>query len=224
MTEITAGTRLCAVPLILVPSLITLAVTILRLVGELNHWSSTWFNPAPGGFGAIVGIVWLVPVFGIYFALRLAAAGQEPAQAGRAVGYAVLGFVILAGGFLLFQLVLKDRKGLVLMWALAAFGGALQLYGWRELGKVLAGYAYAARVPVAMVMLFATRGGWETHYTALAMPGSELGWVTQYFLFGFFPQLVWWVGFTIVVGSVFGSIATALARRYQPPRPAPGPS
>jgi hypothetical protein len=224
MTETTAGTRLCAVRLILVPSLITLAVTILRLVGELNHWSPTCFNPAPGGFGAIVGIVWLVPIFGIYFALRLAAAGQEPARAGRAVGYAVLGFVILAGGFLLFQLVLKDLRGIVLMWALAALGGTLQLYGWRELGKVLAGYAYAARVPVAVVMFLATRSGWETHYTALAMPGSGLSWLTQYFLFGFIPQLVWWVGFTIVVGSVFGSIAAALARRHQLPRPAPGPS
>lgn len=224
MREMTAGARSCAVRMLLVPSLITLAVTIVRLVGELNHWSSAWFNPAPAGFGAIVGIVWLVPVFGIYFAFRLAAAGMEPARAGRAVGYAILGFVILAGGFLLFQLVLKDLKGIVLMWALAAFGGALQFYGWRELGKVLAGYAYAARVPVAMVMFLATRGGWETHYTALAMPGSELGWVTQYFLFGFFPQLVWWVGFTMVVGSVFGSIAVALARRYRPPRPAPGPS
>ena len=53
--------------LILVAAVITLAVTLLRLVGELQQWSSALFNREPGGGGAIVGIVWLVPVFGIYF-------------------------------------------------------------------------------------------------------------------------------------------------------------
>ena len=52
--------------LILVPALITLAVTLLRLTGELMHWSKALFNPAAGGGGALVGIAWLVPVFGIY--------------------------------------------------------------------------------------------------------------------------------------------------------------
>ncbi len=51
--------------LILVPAVITLAVTLLRLVGELQQWSSALFNRSAGGGGAIVGIVWLVPVFGI---------------------------------------------------------------------------------------------------------------------------------------------------------------
>ena len=30
--------------LILVPAVITTAVTIVRLAGELNHWSSAWFT------------------------------------------------------------------------------------------------------------------------------------------------------------------------------------
>ncbi len=38
--------------LILVPALITLAVTLLRLTGELMHWSKALFNPAAGGGGA----------------------------------------------------------------------------------------------------------------------------------------------------------------------------
>ena len=69
MTESRAGPH---GRLILVPAGITLAVTLLRLIGELQEWSSALFNRSAGGGGAIVGIVWLVPVFGIYFALKLA--------------------------------------------------------------------------------------------------------------------------------------------------------
>src|SRR5260221_9558181 len=78
--------------LILVPAVITLAVTLLRLAGELMHWSPALFNTAAGGGGALVGISWLVPVFGIYFGLKLASAGQAPAAAGPAIGYSVLRF------------------------------------------------------------------------------------------------------------------------------------
>jgi len=35
-------------PLILVPAIITLAVTLLRLFGELSKWSATYFNPTAG--------------------------------------------------------------------------------------------------------------------------------------------------------------------------------
>ena len=69
--------------LILAPAMITLAVTLLRLVGELNHWSPALFNREAGGGGALIGIVWLVPIFGVYFALRLLRAGRaRPAEAG----------------------------------------------------------------------------------------------------------------------------------------------
>ncbi len=86
--------------LILVPAVITLAVSLLRLLGELNHWSTRLFNPAPGGGGAIVGIAWLVLVFGIYFALKLAAAGERPSGVGPAIGYPLLGFALVpAAGF-----------------------------------------------------------------------------------------------------------------------------
>jgi len=64
--------------LILVPALITLAVTLLRLTGELLHWSKTLFNPEAGGGGALVGITWLAPVFGAYFGFKLARAGLGP--------------------------------------------------------------------------------------------------------------------------------------------------
>jgi hypothetical protein len=72
--------------LVLAPALITLGVTLLRVMGELLHWSRRLFNPAPGGGGAVVGIVWLIPFFGVYFALRLARSGEVPEHPGRAMG------------------------------------------------------------------------------------------------------------------------------------------
>jgi len=40
--------------LIVIPALITLAVTLLRLVGDLEHWPSPRFSNAAGGGGASV--------------------------------------------------------------------------------------------------------------------------------------------------------------------------
>src|SRR2546422_9224294 len=40
--------------LIVIPALITLAVTLLRLVGDLEHWPSPWFSNAAGGGAASV--------------------------------------------------------------------------------------------------------------------------------------------------------------------------
>jgi hypothetical protein len=202
--------------LVFVPALITLAVTLLRMTGELLHWSRTLFNPAPGGGGAVVGIVWLIPVFGVYFALRLAKAGDGPERAGRAIGYAAAGFAILATGFLMFQYAFRSLHGLIVLWGTAALGGMLPRYGWRSLYKILIAYAYLARIPVAMVMLVATLGAWESHYSALAFPTARMSPLAQFFLFAFFPQLVWWVGLTVTAGALFGGVAAAIALRSKP--------
>jgi hypothetical protein len=206
-----AHTELSTSRLILAPAVITLAVTLLRLVGELQHWSKTWFNPEPGGFLAVVGIVWLAPVFGIYFALKLSGAGQGPERVGHAIAHAILGAILLAAGFYLFNGgVIRGLRGIVVMWALATLGGVLQWPRWQSLFKVLLAYGYAARVPVAIVMALATWAGWQSHYSA-AVPGESK--LEMYFLAAFIPQLVWWVAFTIVTGSLFGTLATAVRTR-----------
>jgi hypothetical protein len=40
--------------LIAIPAVITLLITILRLVGELQHWPTPWVSPVAGGGGAII--------------------------------------------------------------------------------------------------------------------------------------------------------------------------
>src|SRR5215470_550247 len=92
---------------ILVPAAITLAVTLLRLVGELQKWSSRFFSREAGGAGALVGIVWLVPIFGIYFAIRLNQAGHGPISRTRAIGFALAALVIgIVLSFAIFKLSL----------------------------------------------------------------------------------------------------------------------
>jgi len=69
MSESTPAPSVSIGKLILIPSLITLGVTILRLVGELQHWTPILFNRSAGGGGAAVGISWLPLIFGPYFAV-----------------------------------------------------------------------------------------------------------------------------------------------------------
>ncbi len=87
--------------LILVPAVITLAVTLLRLIGELQGWSPALFNRNAGGGGALVGIAWLVPVFGAWFGWKLGKVGAFPGSLGRALGLVILALAILPlSGFL----------------------------------------------------------------------------------------------------------------------------
>jgi hypothetical protein len=58
--------------LILVPALITLGITLLRLTGEFLDLPSWLANKKAGGPGALIGISWLPPILGIYFAYKLA--------------------------------------------------------------------------------------------------------------------------------------------------------
>ena len=84
--------------LIAIPSVITLAITVLRLVGELERWPSPWFNNSAGGGAAIIGISWLPILFGPWFARQLVRSGDAPASGLKAVGLAFLAAAIWMGG------------------------------------------------------------------------------------------------------------------------------
>lgn len=206
--------------LILVPAVITLAVTLLRLTGELMHWSKALFNPAAGGGGAIVGIAWLVPVFGIYFGLKLAGAGLAPAAVGPAIGYSVLGFAVVpALGFGAVKLGLSPQGfGAFAVFIVLAIAGAVIAYrAWPALGRVLLAYGLAARVPVAIVMLVAILGNWGTHYDVAPPNFPAMSPVAKWLLIGLLPQLTMWIWFTIAAGALFGAIAVAAAGRARRP-------
>jgi hypothetical protein len=202
--------------LILVPAVITLAVTLLRLTGELLQWSPALFNRSAGGGGAIVGIVWLVPIFGIYFALHLARAGERPGKLLRALGLVLLAFVIMpAVGFAATAAGMDPNgKPLLLLFVAAAIVALIvALRAWPELGRVLTVYGLAARVPVAIVMLLAILGSWGTHYDAPPPGFPEMAPLATWFWVGLLPQLAIWIAFTVIVGMLFGLIAVAIVHR-----------
>ncbi len=206
--------------LILVPALITLAVTLLRLTGELMHWSKALFNPAAGGGGALVGIAWLVPVFGVYFGLKLAGAGLAPAAVGPAIGYSVLGFALVpALGFGAVKLGLSPQSfgAFALFIVLGIVGAVIAYRAWPALGRVLLAYGLAARVPVAIVMLVAILGRWGTHYDVAPQNLSAMNPIAKWLLIGLLPQLTIWIWFTIAAGLIFGAVAVAATGRARHP-------
>ncbi len=211
--------------LIAVPVLISVLMTILRVTGEVRHWSERWFSTATGGFDPtgvswVFGMTWLAVPFGVYFAWRLLRAGAG-VRLGRASGMAVLGIaVIFASRLVLPWVPIGFPRILLVIWGVMAAAALLQLFGWPELFRVLLAYGVASRIPVVIVYFAAMAGDWRTHYDYVDMPPQfQMELIPRFLWLGFFPQLIFWVGFTIVAGSVTGSL-TAVALRAR--RPAAG--
>lgn len=199
--------------LVLVPAIITLAVTVLRLVGELQGWSPRFFSRQGGGGGAVVGIVWLVFVFGVYFAWRLVKAGEGPPGVGRAIGFSVAGLAVVFATLGLTNALKVPQLAIIVIVSLVFLLGAwIACQGWPELGRVLFVYALAARVPVAALMLPAILGNWGTHYDAAPPNFPAMAPFAKWALIGLFPQLTLWIGFTIIIGLLCGSITAAIMR------------
>lgn len=218
-----ADSRVNTLQLIAIPALITLAITIIRLMGERQGWSRVWFNPDPGGGAAPIGIVWLVLIFGAYFGVKLTNAGDGAFSNGRVISFALLGIVVLVVGFVMAFML--SKPGLPLAQTIVCVGSiaaiVLQRAAWPSLFKTLLAYGFAARIPVTIIMFFAIRGNWGTHYDG-PPPGFPEGvpWFTKFLLIGAMPQLVVWIAFTVVVGTLFASIAVAVTKRNKQARTA----
>jgi len=96
--------------------------------------------------------------------------------------------------------------------------------GWRSLGNALLAYAFAARIPVVIVMYLAMIGnggqGWGTHYDA-GPPNFQFPSIAAKFFFtAVAPQFGLWIGWTVVAGAIFGIIAIAIAGKGKQTAPA----
>jgi hypothetical protein len=212
-----AASKLSIGRLIFWPSLITLAITILRLEGELHNWGSPWFNRSAGGGAALIGISWLPIILGPYFALRLARAGAAPVSYGKSFGWTIVALVVLILGGVLVGVTerhpnLLTAAGFLMMLA-AAF---IPRMGWRPLCSTLLAYAFAARIPVLIVMYMAMSGNWGTHYDAVRGAYKDMALWRKFFDLGVLPQMFLWIGYTVAFGSLFGELAAALFHRRPP--------
>jgi hypothetical protein len=96
--------------------------------------------------------------------------------------------------------------------------------GWRSLGNALLAYAFAARIPVLIVMFFAMRGnggqGWGTHYDAMPPTVPHLSFCVKFLCMAILPQMTLWIGWTVALGSIIGIIVVAVVRRGKQAAPA----
>jgi len=224
MTAVPAGSpdRPSTLRLVAIPALVSLAVTLLRLAGERGHWSAQWFSHDTTGIfptatNWLVGITWLAFPFGIYFAVWLIRAGAPPHSPSRAFLWAISGVAVALLGLLIVipRVPLSFPEILLAVWTVMFIAAAAQRRVWPELFQTLFVYGLAARIPVVVVMFFAMRGAWGTHYDYVGVNFPVPLTLTERFLWlAFFPQLVFWVGFTILLGSLSGSLtALWLSRR-----------
>lgn len=218
MDGTSSGSSVSVGKLIALPAIITLVITIVRLIGELQHWPSPWVSPTAGGGGAIIGISWLPIIFGPYFAWKLAAAGEAPASSGKAIGMCFAALGVYAVGVVGFGLGLsKHITPLVLIGFLIQLAAAfVPRMGWRSLGTTLLAYAFAARIPVLIVMYIAMSAnggqGWGTHYDASTpdFAGVTTSLMSKFFFLAVLPQMTSWIGWTTIVGGLLGSIVAAV--------------
>ena len=223
--RIRAGPSLSASRLIVAPALIAVAVTALRAFGEVHHWPEPIVNSAVCG-KAILGVVWLVPIFGTYFALRLFRVGSQPKFLARAVILAMASLLLKLGGTFV-----MERPGLgyvtrvSLNLAVTAFALGLQAVAWPNLFKALLMYGYASRVPIAVVGFLGMRGHWGTHYDALDPGFPQIGFWPTYIRVNLIPNIFFMEAYTVIVGGLLGVFAFAAMRKLnasQSPRTVDG--
>ena len=213
MTETTSEQRVSIARLIFWPAVICLGVTLLRLVGELQNWNEFWFSRAAGGGGSPIGVSWLTLIFAAYFGYKLVKAGETPKSYGRAILMAFVGIAILVGAALFAGQPPIPTWKMAVLFGLTVVAMAVQYPAWPMLCKTLLAFGYAVRIPVAIVMYFAIRGQWGTHYDVLPPNFTDTGFWSTYMQIGFLPQMVFWIAFTVILGGLFASVAAAIAGR-----------
>lgn len=198
---------------ILVAGGITLLVTLVRLYGEIHHWSTSWFGPEPGGNTAVFGIAWLVPLFGVWFAQSLTGAADDRRSTWSAIGWPLGGIAV--GAALIAALVntlSPSVVGFIAVCTTSLVCAAAAYFAWPALFRANLGYAITARAPILLITVIAVTHDWGTHYEKTA-PGSPPMPDAQRILVLCTAQVALWFPYTVLVGGLFGGL---FARRRRP--------
>lgn len=209
--------------LVLVPALLTLVVSIVRLVGERSDWLPVLFNrngPDPKELQGLFGIWLLIPLFGFWFGFKLRRDTAGPANLTGALLQYVIGAGVLAGGFYaaltLGWVVMPTAAqpgevvGMGIVFGLLGAAFLVALTAWPRLSTTLLVYALLARLPVVAITFVAVANDWGTHYEQLA-PNFRLPEGIDKATFLSMPQLVFWPVVTMLVGGLCGCLGAALA-------------
>jgi hypothetical protein len=204
MAESSPGPAPSPARFILLPALLTLGVTLARVVGELAHGPAWLFRREPVGW-CLVSIDWLPLIFGPYFALRLRRAGSEPTHFIEARILFAVGLVVAAVGSP--KVFAPNLRTQLVGNLLLALGAGLTFLQWRDFWFALVGYAYAARIPEAAVTFLALQGRWGTHYDLVpaTYQGPQSLW-GKFAMMGLLPDLVTWVAGTVLLGCLAGAV------------------
>lgn len=210
------ATTSSTVRLILWPSLITLAVSITRLVGQLQGWITT----RSGGEGALLGITWLAFLCGGWFGIRLRNSGSAPALRPAwlwtllpplaffgAFGYRMYcyqqaGFTMQDQSDAAYEHI---RQTLQLAVLVGGVGMLLTFATWARLAWTLLLYGLVARVGVVAITYVAKTQGWDTHYTKLGPGGIEKD-LGETMIAACIAQFGMWVPFTVMFGGFVGCL------------------
>lgn len=210
--------------LVLVPALLTLVLSVVRLLGEINGWSPALFGkPEAGGGGAVLGISWLMFVFGFWFGRRLQNGDVGPGSPGKALVLSLIAIGVLAGGMQALQAAglmwFPDEKnpgeprGLPWMLALMLVSALVSVVAFRRAAVALFVYALLARVPVVIITWIALgKPEWNTHYTKIPPFFTNIAEADRA-SFLIMPQLAFWPGLTVVMGTAMASLGALLAAR-----------
>jgi len=216
------GKRRGVLSLVLVPALITLGITVLRLVGELKQWDPTWFGkPEAGGSNALLGISWLMFVFGLYFGVRLTRSGAGPRSRKKALVLSLVAIAAVLGCMFALQaadlLSIPDQdhpgeaRGMGFLVGTLALGCAITAIAWGRAAWTLFVYALLARIPVVIVTWIALgQDEWNTHYTKVA-PFFTNATEANRSEFLIMPQITFWPAMTVILGTVMACLGALLS-------------
>lgn len=201
--------------LIAVPALFSIAVTALRLVGELLRWPKPLVNSDVCG-KAILGVIWLVPIFGTYFAVKLSHACNAPQRFARPVVFAISALAFkLAGRLIMESHGMTYAPRLSMNFIVTLIGLVLSAVAWPTLSKALLVYGYLSRIPVAIVQYLAMRGRWGTHYDALDPGFPPIGFWPTFLRISFAPNIFFMEAYTVIVGALIGTAVVAILGRVR---------
>lgn len=207
----TSTWRLVFLPAVVV----TWAVLLIRLGGELVGGPSWLFGRDGGGGGAIVGITWLVMIFGFYFGWRLTKEGRGPDKPVLTLILSVLAIAAGVGGMMganKLGFIDFEKPGRDIAYTFLVVLGAsslLLLWSWRELFLANLVYGLLARVGVIVVTVPAVLNSWDTHFNKGQQGMVEPTW--QGIIDLSHAQICFWTPFTVLMGGLFGSIAGLIA-------------